>query len=380
MTSPVRRWTINGRFLTQPMTGVQRYASGIVGALDDALASGHPDAEGLEVTIVAPKGASAGGSLKRIGLRIAGGASGHLWEQAVLPLHTRGGLLSLCNAGPLAVRKQVLCIHDLNTRVCPESYSRAFRAYHRLALPLIAAAAGTVTTVSEASARQIVEHGLCGRDKIVVLPNGHEHALRWEPRHSAATRATASRETIVMIASEAPHKNVGLVLGLAGALAEHGLRIALVGGAAPGVFREAGSETTAGNVIRLGRLPDEEMAALLKDSLCLAFPSITEGFGLPPLEAMALGCPVVSSDRASLPEICGDAALYASPFEADAWLDRLLTLHRDPELRAAMIERGKARAAHYSWAKSAEGYLRAMRKADELARLPAGVAPARQPG
>ncbi|WP_164119480.1 glycosyltransferase, partial [Stenotrophomonas maltophilia] len=88
-------------------------------------------------------------------------------------------------------------------------------------------------------------------------------------------------------------------------------------------------------------------------------------FGLPPLEAFAIGCPVVSSDRASLPEVCGEAALYAAPDRPDQWLSAFCALRDDPRLRAALIERGHARARAFSWRESALGYLDAMARLDE---------------
>jgi len=120
------------------------------------------------------------------------------------------------------------------------------------------------------------------------------------------------------IGSAAPHKNVGLVLDMADRLAEAGLRIAIVGMSDSRVFKSGPTSAKARNVHWLGRISDGELVALLGDSLCLAFPSLTEGFGLPALEAMAVGCPVVVSDRASLPEVCGNAALFAPPDDPEA--------------------------------------------------------------
>jgi glycosyltransferase involved in cell wall biosynthesis len=260
------------------------------------------------------------------------------------------------------VRRQILCIHDLNTRICPQSYSRSFRAYHRLVVPLLARSVLSVATVSHASADSIAEHRLRDRSAILVLPNGHEHVRRWHPRHSEDTRRAATTRTIVMIASNAPHKNTALILGLAERIAAEGMRIAIVGGGDARVFRE--QDDGSRGVLRLGRISDDEMAALLKDSLCLAFPSLAEGFGLPPLEAMALGCPVVVSDRTSLPEICAGAALYASPHAGDDWMAHFCNLRDDPNLRADLVDKGRAQARRYSWNTSARGYLRAMRDID----------------
>ncbi|TJV24682.1 MAG: glycosyltransferase family 4 protein, partial [Mesorhizobium sp.] len=107
-----------------------------------------------------------------------------------------------------------------------------------------------------------------------------------------------------------------------------------------------------------------------RDCLCLAFPSLVEGFGLPPLEAMALGCPVVMSDRASLPEIGGDAVLYASPCDENAWFDCFMRLVHEEGLRTKLIARGRARAARFQWAASAQRYLELMASVDGFPEVP----------
>ena len=139
----------------------------------------------------------------------------------------------------------------------------------------------------------------------------------------------------------------------------HGLPIAL-----KDLLEVKGRQTTAGSKSWLGRVSDGELAALLRDSLCLAFPSLTEGFGLPALEAMAVGCPVVVSDRASLPEVCGSAALFAPPDDQDAWFDSFVQLRGSQALRLQMIGKGRARASAYSWRATALRYLEAMAAAD----------------
>lgn len=358
-----RSWAINGRFLTQPVTGVQRYAREIVLALDAHLADAHPLARDLNIELLAPLG-STPPPLRAIKTRAVGGQAGHGWEQAVLPRYTRGGLLSLCNTGPVLTRKQIVCIHDANTRECPASYSRAFRALYRTLLPALGVTARKIATVSQHSADQLVAYGIAKRRKIIVAPDGYEHALRWTPKHSAATRAAAGPGTIVLIGSLAPHKNVQLIVGIADRLAAKGMKVAMAGLADSRVFAASQPAAASSNIVWLGRLSDDELAALLEDSLCLAFPSLAEGFGLPVVEAMALGCPVVVSNRASLPEICGDAALYASPADPDAWLDSFARLHDDAALRQELVLRGKSRAALFSWTRSAEIYLEAMAQID----------------
>jgi glycosyltransferase involved in cell wall biosynthesis len=358
-----RRWCINGRFLTQPVTGVQRYAREIVQALDQHLVNDHPLARELRVELIVPRDASPV-HLGAIPVRAAGSLAGHAWEQGTLPAVARSGLLSLCNTGPLLVRKHIVCIHDVNTRACPSSYSLAFRTLYRVLHPALGRTADRIATVSHHSAEEIVRYGIAPRSKVIIAPDGHEHALRWIDAHSPATRAAAGPNTIVIVGSPAPHKNLALILGMAGKLRAVGFSVAVAGISDPRVFSGGALNVDAPNVIWLGRLSDSELAALLKESLCLAFPSLAEGFGLPALEAMVLGCPVVASDRASLPEICADAALYASPVDGDAWLACFLRLREDAELRQALVTRGLSRSKFYSWSKSAEAYLEAMAEVD----------------
>jgi glycosyltransferase involved in cell wall biosynthesis len=132
----------------------------------------------------------------------------------------------------------------------------------------------------------------------------------------------------------------------------------------PRVFAKVGKTFEADNIIWLGKIDDNALAALLRDSLCLCFPSLTEGFGLPALEAMAIGCPVIATDRASLPEVCGDAALYASPVEPSTWLQRISELRNTPGLAHRLIDRGHDRAQLFSWRAAAEAYLELMARAD----------------
>jgi glycosyltransferase involved in cell wall biosynthesis len=360
-----RRWTINGRFLCQPTTGVQRYAREVALALDMLVAEGVPLARDLELDLCCPPGAS-DLPLSRIVRREVGRAGGHVWEQVQLPLSVDGGLLSFCNTGPLACRKQIVCIHDANVWNAPQSYSLAFRSFYKALLPCLGRTAWGVSTVSNYSLSELVGRGVVLARRAFVAPNGHEHVQRWTPGHSEATRLAATRKTIVMIGSAAPHKNVHLVLDMAGRLAENGFRIAVVGIPDSRIFRSGPANTEARNIHWLGRISDDELAALLRDSLCLAFPSLTEGFGLPALEAMAIGCPVVVSDRACLPEVCEDAALFAPPDDPEAWFDRFMQLAVSEPLRLRMTAKGRARASAYSWRTTATRYLQAMSIADGI--------------
>jgi len=369
-----RQWTINGRFLAQPLTGVQRYALETVRALDGLIAGQAELARGLEVELVLPPDAVHSPALRAIGMRTVGRGGGHAWEQTALPRAVAGGLLSLCNTGPLSVRKQIVCIHDANARRYPASYSLPFRSLYRVLMPALGHTARRIATVSQHSADELVALGIAPRRKIFVAPNGHEHVGRWEPRFPPGWDPQMAANMIVIIGSNAPHKNIGLILRMADRLAREKLSVAVVGMADARVFQANLTLPDAANVHWLGRLSDGELAGLLGHAMCLAFPSFVEGFGLPPLEAMALGCPVVSSDRASMPEICGEAALFAAPDDPEGWLRQFIRLRDDPALRRAMAERGLTQAARFRWQASAERYLEAMAAADGVGAAPAGPA------
>jgi glycosyltransferase involved in cell wall biosynthesis len=379
----LRKWSINGRFLTQPATGVQRYAVEVVRALDQHLAHGHPLGHKLEVELLAPAGTAPLPGLRAIAFRVAGRAGGHVWEQAQLPrLVGGGGLLSLCNTGPLALRRQIVCIHDANVRTFPESYTLAFRTFYRWLHPVLGRTAASIATVSHYSARRLAEYRICAPGRIMLAPDGHEHALRWIASHSPATRAVAGPNTVVIVGSPAPHKNIGLILDMADRLQEAGLDVAVTGLHDGRVLKGQRPARGARSITWLGRVTDNELAALLQDSLCLAFPSLEEGFGLPALEAFALGCPVVVCNRASLPELCGDAALYASPFDDESWLTNFVRLRGDAELRERLTARGRLRLPRYRWSRTAEVYLEEMARLDGLpvdAAAPAASPPEAAP-
>ena len=363
----MRQWSINGRFLTQPVTGVQRYAREIVQALDSAVEDEHPLARGLSLELLVPSGAARLPGLRRISMREIGPLSGHLWEQVTLPLRARGRLLSLCNTGPLVMRDQILCVHDGNVFAFPASYSRMFRTIYGILIPRLLNRCRTVTTVSKYSALQLSVIGGIVSKKFQILPNGHEHVLDWDPARCSmipdSKFNSVGASTVLVLGSPTPHKNVGLLIGLTDQLAAMGLNVAVIGATDPSVF--SGTSIQEGSTTQwLGRLSDDCLALLLSRCFCLAFPSFVEGFGLPPLEAMVRGCPVVVSDRASMPEICGEAALYASPDHPEQWMAAFKTLHADADLRATMITRGLARSQAFSWSHSAEGYLREMARLD----------------
>jgi glycosyltransferase involved in cell wall biosynthesis len=360
-TSERPGWAINGRFLTQRITGVQRYAVEIVAALDEILT--EQGAGAAPMRLILPPGVEATPALKSVGVEQTGFGAGHVWDQLVLPLHAGSGVLSLGNFGPVLARRHIVCIHDANTFIQPESYSRAFGLAYRTLLPLIGRRARRVATVSQFSADMLVRYGVCPPEKIFIAPNGHEHALRWDAgRAGIPLLGMLKRPYVLLLGSAAKHKNIDVVLAQAQALDQAGIDIVVVGGAS-GIFSAVTPDVEGSNIHQAGYVGDDDLAALYEGALCLVFPSRTEGFGIPPLEAMTRGCPVISSNAASLMEVGGDAVAYADPDRGDHWREAIIGLSANHEMRAAMAMRGRKQAALFSWKRSARLYL------DEIQRL-----------
>jgi glycosyltransferase involved in cell wall biosynthesis len=182
----------------------------------------------------------------------------------------------------------------------------------------------------------------------------------WDASRSKILDYRGDRPFVLLLGSTARHKNADLILGLAEALDARGLDIYVAGGG--GHVFAATEQLDGSNVVRLGFVSDDDLAALFSRALCLAFPSWNEGFGLPILEAMALGCPVVTSDRASMPEVGGRAVLYAAPDAPADWLARIDDLRVSEARREELAGLGREQALSFSWRKSAEGYLDLLRR------------------
>jgi glycosyltransferase involved in cell wall biosynthesis len=342
------------------MTGVQRYAYEITLALDAIFAQERDLCRRLPMRLVLPPGAEIKPSLATIGTEATNFGSGHLWDQLVLPAHAGAGVLNLANFGPLLKSQQIVCIHDANVFIEPQSYSAAFGLAYRTFLPLIGWRASRIATVSRFSMEMLVKYGICRQEKIFVAANGHEHALKWNAsRAQAPVLKALTRPYVLLLGSRAKHKNIEVVLRQAEALDADGIDIVVVG-ATSSIFSAGDEGFRRPNIHYAGYVNDDDLAALYEGAICLTFPSKTEGFGIPPLEAMARGCPVVCSNVPSLVEVGGEAAIYVAPDDDEAWRGAILGLSRSDSQRAEMAANGRKRAMLFSWKRSAQVYINEM--------------------
>lgn len=360
-----RTWTINGDFTHNAADGVKRYATEVTRALDGLVGEGHPLTRGLELSLIVPAPVD-DLELANIPVRVVPEYGWprlpQVWCQLQLPRHVSGGLLSFCNLAPVAIKRQIVCIHDMQTRLQPESYGAGFRLAHRVVLPLLGRRCLAITTVSDQSAADLVRFGITEAEKIAVTWNGADHARAWRPERA---RVRFLRPYVFGYVRPQAHKNAELFWRIAPALDAMGLDIVLSGNMGHDDLAKFGA--VPGNVRLAGRLDDDEVAAALQGAVAFLLPSRAEGFGLPMVEAMIWGCPVVASDISTLRSVGGEAALYADPEVPQAWADAVGKLAARDEIFVLKRSLGRVRAQAFSWRRIAERYLELMARADGAA-------------
>lgn len=342
------RVVFNGRFLAQPHTGVQRYALETLRALDALLADTPARAHRARWELALPDGATAP-ALRAVRPVHVSGRAGHGWEQWSLLRHAQGAfLVNFSYSGPWLKRAQLVTVHDATVRAHPGTFSPAYRALHNASVALLGRTARSLMTVSDFSRGELQRWFGLARPDIVVGVEGGEHARA--PADDAAVLARHGLQPgayVLGVGSVKPNKNFGLVGRAMRLLPGFPWPVAIAGARDLSIFR--GEPAEAGAYRCLGFVPDDELAALYRHAACFVFPSLYEGFGLPAVEAMANGCPVLAANAASIPEVCGDAALYFDPEDPAALAALLQRLQREPGLREPLVRAGHARLARYSW-------------------------------
>ena len=362
-----RKIYFNGRFLTAVPAGVHRVAQEMIVAVDKLLAEEPALSAAFDLTLVTPQKVRHRPKLDKVQSRIGGRLKGVLWEQFDLPRLTADGLcVGFCNAGPLIRQNAVTMLHDTQVYSMPASYSFAFRLWYKFALPLIGHRHKHILTGAATARSDLVRYGVAPSKKISIIPHGCDHILRITADEAAVARfGLDSRPYVLSLANTQFHKNIGILLK---AFADPILKqatLALFGGASAADFEAAG-HTVPDNVVFLGRISDPELVGLMKGATAYACPSLTEGFGLPPLEAMLQGCPaIVSCD--SLLEVCEDAALVADPHDPATWAAQISRLMTDEDLKNDMRTRGKVQAGKYTWRRAAQRLLRTIAEVENMA-------------
>ncbi|MEJ7765347.1 MAG: glycosyltransferase family 1 protein, partial [Acidimicrobiales bacterium] len=259
---------------------------------------------------------------------------------------------------PRRRRPLVVTVHDAAPILFPAAFSARGLRFHLAGLASAARRADLVLTVSDSSRVELLEHTAIPEDRIRVVPNGVDLDVATDDQVEELARrlGLVGRPYVLWVGSLEPRKNVEALLGLPAALASAGLphRLVLAGpdgwGTTAEVARAAVATAPSGSLHLLGRVAAADLAALYRGASLFCFPSLHEGFGLPVLEAMAQGTPVLCSTASSLPEVAGPAARYVADPGPEAWSAAVVCLLGDQAALAALATAGPARAAAFPWA------------------------------
>ena len=349
---------VNGAILDDTPTGLGVYTSNVVREMVDA---------GEDLLLFAPVPVanvrvSAISKYVRMRYGRAGGLARFLWTQLALPLYVgRGDVLyhPFHHLSFFAPARQVMTIHDLIVLHYPGVSPRQYR-YFKWIMPHLLRRAACVICDSESTGKDVVRFFGIDAARVRVVHDGYNDALF----HQEGDRAVAQREYgidskyILLVGVTLDHKNIHTALEAYRRRKDQlACKMLVVGGRSPyRAFLEScvKEQGLAEDVRFLGYVSDDRLAGLYRGAECLLYPSLYEGFGLPVLEAMACGAPVLCSSTSSLPEAGGDAALYFDPTKADEMGELLVRVIQDEGLRNQLRAKGLEHVKRFSWKRTAQ--------------------------
>lgn len=340
---------VNSRFLTQKITGSQRFAIEISKQIKKL----SPD----RFVFIAPRNVIHKELAKELDVKIAGINTGHIWEQIDLPLYLKKQgyplILNLVNTAPLFYKNKMVTIMDLSWKHFPDAIFKRFYMWYKFLIPKILKSSKFVFTLSDFSKNDLKTQFNIEGSKIEIISCAISENFKY---------LNLKREKVILsVASLQPYKNLTGLIKAFILLKEHNklldFKLVLVGGYNKKVFAKTNVFELSKNrndITFTGYLSDEDLVQYYNKSSLFVFPSFFEGFGIPPLEAMSCGCPCVVSNAASLPEVCGDAAYYVNPYSIEdiaRGIEKVLT---DENLRHNLIEKGFENVKRFSWENSAK--------------------------
>ena len=299
--------------------------------------------------------------------------SGDLWEHFVLPRLLRREKAELFHGPAFSIPwrgkvKSAVTIHDLAAFLYPHTHRSRFSHYLRWLVRGALRHANGVIVDAAATRRDLHEHLSIAPERVRVIAGGVDEDFQPLPAEEVErflTERQLPREYILFVGAVEPRKNLLTLLRAYRKMCNDGLAdcpLVIVGQwgwgseEASALLEEILAEQQTGEkprIVQVGYAPREELPYYYARAAALAFPSLYEGFGLPPLEAMACGTPVVASDCSSLPEVVGDAGLLCPPTDEAAWAKALARVVNDSDLAAELVEKGRAQVAKFSWDKAA---------------------------
>lgn len=340
---------VNARFLTQKLTGVQRFAIEISLELKKILKE--------NVQFVSPCNIEQKEYARILGAIVVGKHKGHIWEQWDLPKYLKEQksplLLCLCNTAPLFYKNKIVTVHDVAFMAYPQTFNKSFLYFYRFMIPRIMVSAKRILTVSEFSKNEIIKYYNIDEEKISVIYNAVTNDFR--KKHD---NTLLEEKYILAVSSLNYRKNFITVLQAFDVLLKQNQNILLyiIGDLHNSNFSNINIDQYKDNpkIKFLGRVTDCDLIRYYSNAFAFVYPSFYEGFGIPPLEAQACGCPVICSKASCLPEIFGNSVSYCNPNNPASLAEAIINLCNNEQLRLDLIERGLRNVAKYSWEKSAD--------------------------
>lgn len=340
---------INARFLTQPTTGVQRFAKELSVRLKKIMKD--------EVHFVAPYNILDEMMAKELNVQIVGKHTGYFWEQVELPLYLKklGSpiLLSLCNAAPLMYKNNIVAIHDIIWDKYPATSSRKFRMVYGYMIPHLCKSARHIITVSNFSKNDISSTFNITEKKFTVIYNAVDKRFK-----RINDEALKRDNYFLAVSTVKANKNFQAAIKAFNEFSKshQECKLYIIGDIYQKNYQHIDLESLAQNenFKLLGRVSDDDLIRYYSNAIAFLFPSLYEGFGIPPLEAQACECPVISSNSSSLPEVLGDSALFFEPHDTLTFVTQMEKICTDPVLREQQIEKGLKNVRRFSWDVSAE--------------------------
>ena len=275
---------------------------------------------------------------------------------------------------PWMARPSVMTVHDLIFERYPQHHTRANRAFLRVAMPLFVRRADAIIAVSQHTRRDLLEVYATPPQKVYVVEEGIDE--RFRPAGEADIRRVKERYSIrrpylLMVGTLEPRKNHALAFRALAQLKAEGWPHCLVAVGGGGwlfdaVQRQVESLQLSDDVIFAGHVADADLPALYSGADCFLMPSLYEGFGIPVLEAMACGAPVVCSKVSSLPEVAGEAARFIEPLTAEGLADAVRQVLSHPKMADKMLSDGMRQAGRYRWQRAADETVQVYRAAARL--------------
>jgi glycosyltransferase involved in cell wall biosynthesis len=347
---------VNARFLTQSITGVQRYAIELSKIIKDKLPN---------IKFVAPKSIVQKELAEYLDVEPIGRFTGHIWEQFELPLFLQKKnkplLINFCNTAPLFYNKQIVTIHDLSFLISPEWFSKPFYRYYSFLIPRIANNSLMIVTPSKHSKNDLVQILNLKEDKIKVIHNSIPDNFK---KFDVGHLINQYGKYVLAVSSLDPRKNFTRLIEAFTRANLPDTKLVLVG-TSNKIFADQKLQQAIHNnssVVFTGYVSDDELINLYKHANLFVYPSLYEGFGIPPLEAMACGCPTIVSKTSSLPEVCGEASYYIDPYNVEEIRQAILKLTLDVGLVNKLRLKGLERVKHFDWNKSADQLIKVIQQ------------------